>query len=52
MDEILRALYLGAGTVMIVIGGALMNDGNHTGLLWISGAVGVYYVRELLKGRG
>lgn len=49
MDEILRALYLGAGTILMVIGGALMNEGDITGLLWFAGGVGVYYIRELLK---
>ena len=49
MVEILRALYLGAGTLLMVVGGGLMNEGDITGLLWISGAVGVYYIREHLK---
>lgn len=49
MDEILRALFLGAGTILMVVGGAVMNEEDITGLLWIPGGIGVYYIRELLK---
>ena len=49
MDEVLRAMFLGAGTLLLVIGGALMNEGDVTGLLWISGGIGVYYIREHIK---